>query len=243
MTWTEASGIPYSSAASLHVGWSLGKVELRPQQNLLLGPLVGVRFADLAPPGRDWEGFAGLRLSGRVFRSAIPVDVVWGVDASVGTERRVPLGVSIGAGLQQAWTFNVRFAYDVHHTEPLLEGVVTVPLLSLGGKRAAPCPSVDLGSPRSLAGRIRLQAATLSSRFLRPGDELPEALPNSVTDLDSFRAALQGRVAAEVLDRSHLERLIRTAGGDPADHDDRATALLILDGWRARITLMRCRQT
>ena len=201
-----------------------------------------MRFVNLPDPEQDWEGFAGVRVSGRILRTVIPIDLIWGADVSVGTQERVPIGVSLGAGYQQSWTINLRFAYDVRHTEPLLEGVLTVPLFALGAKKAPPCQPPNFGSPRSLAGRIRMQAATLSRMIEPDNSSLPDALPPSVTDLDSFAAAMQGHVPATALDRSHLERLIRTAGGDPGEHDDRDTAQLILDGWRARITLKNCEQ-
>ncbi len=243
MTWIDPAGVPYTGSASFALGWSLGDPAVRHEQNLLFGPVIGARYTRRGPAVGDVEGTFGLRVSGRVLRTIIPVDILWGVDAAVGTRPSVPIGVSVGAGNKQALAGFLRFAYDFKNTEPLLEFNLSVPLFSLGGKAPPSCDDPDLGDVRTdFTARLAQEAYTdqVFRRLSPPPAELPANLPSSVTDLASFVAFMTGRVDGSVLTSTHLTALVNRARPPAGGGDDRQTAEAILLGWRERLRIRRC---
>lgn len=241
MIWTDNSGIPYTGALALALAWSLGDTLLRREQNVMLGPVAGARFARLPGPPSNFEGFLGARASGRILRTVAPLDLLWALDASVGTRGRVPLGVSLGPGLRQSWAALARFAYDVKHGEPTLELVVTAPL-SFGGVPAA-CRPQDWDVRASYLERVKLEAYTDPLfRTVDTTTRLPAQLPPSVSDRSGFAAFLAGTIPAAVLARPHLDNLVTQARPPAGENwDKRETWAAVLVGWSEQLRIRRCR--
>jgi hypothetical protein len=238
MIWTDSSGIPFDGAVSLALGWPLGNPLLRQEQNLLFGPFASIRYARLRGNAPDVQGLGGLMLSGRILRTAIPIDVLWSVDGAFGTYR-IPFGVALGAGYRQEVAGLLRFAWDFKHSDPALEFVVTLPLVTIGGEPKPPaCPPPDLGDTRTHAGLVAQSSySSQATRHALPKLRPPAQLDSTVTNLAQFAAAMRRQVPDELLTQSQLEAFAHPAG---ADWDRRETWVAVLRGWNERVRISRC---